>query len=168
MLTEKKKQNRISSQHASFSRNYTSGALVVTREFYGEQRTIWTHKTRLTFGRLDYKLILEPISDSELFVRLMYYKTKHGIKEPTHPLSLMCTPAESDYILRDYIFKDSLGNGTSSVVFAGEHRKTGNAVAIKKIKRTVMTSMFIKRDVAKGNYLGSHMSIAAPLITQLW
>lgn len=178
VLTTKKKQNHISSQHATFAHNYTSGALVLTvsenntvimdgKEVRNEQRTIWSPETRLTFGRLDYKLILERVSNQDHLTRLAHYKIMHGIKDAEYPMTLLSTPAETDYIHKDYIFKNPIGYGGSSIVFAGEHRKTGAAVAIKKFKRTRENSESIQQEIAMADYLGQHVSIASRLIQRL-
>ena len=171
VLTEKKKWSHISSQHAKFAHNYTSGALVLSvsennlvvvdgKEVHGEQRTIWSPETRLTFGRLDYKLVLERVDNHNHLERLTQYKLQHGITDEGFPITLMSTPAETDFIHKDYIIKNPMGWGTSSIVFAGEHRKTGAAVAIKKFKRTEDNWMFIEAEISMAYYLGDHVSFA--------
>ena len=174
LLTEKKKNDRVSSRHASLSHNFTSGALIITasdnnsnvvaingHEIVNDQCVLHGRTTSLEFGRLKYTLEVRRYDTDEHFRgQLRFYKQRHGLGDDDYPSCLLATPADSDFLTEKYIMKNPVGEGATSVVYGAIERKTGMAVAVKKVKRTERNSQAVRRDIEIANYIGQHVSLS--------
>ncbi|CAF9908191.1 MAG: hypothetical protein ALECFALPRED_004346 [Alectoria fallacina] len=156
VLTERKSHDLVFGRHARLFHNYSSGALIlhtakqsITFVDGKEVRpsiTIWSIVTHITFGNLTYRLHLHGEVESAHRSRLARYQQSHGLTVNDFPVSLLSTPAESDYIHKHYIIKNPIGHGASSTVFAGEHMKTNAVVAIKRITRNRSNAGLIEQE----------------------
>ena len=174
LLTEKKKYDRVSSRHASLSHNFTSGALIITasdnnnnavtingHEVVNDQCVLHGRTTSLEFGRLKYTLEVRRYdTDEDYRNHLKFYKQRHGLEGDDYPSCLLATPADSDFVTEKYIMKNPVGDGATSVVYGAIERKTGAAVAIKKMKRTEKNSQAVARDIEIAKYIGEHVSLS--------
>ena len=170
LLTERKKNDGVSSRHARLAHNFSSGALVITasdgngvwingEKLTDDQLVIHGRTTTLEFGRLKYRLqVYRYDSDEEFRDILNSYKHKHAIADDDYPTTLLATPAESDFLTGNYILKNVIGEGATSVVYAAYDRKSGCAVAIKKVLRSANNAKAIKRDIEIAQYIGAHVS----------
>ncbi len=176
LLTERKKHDGVSSRHARLSLNFASGALVITasdrndvcidgkEKVDGKVRVddrlvIHDNETALEFGNLKYKLYLHKYnSDGEFRFMLNAYKHKHAIADDDYPWNLMATPSNSDRVTQKYLLKNPIGEGATCVVYGALHRKSGDLVAIKKIKRTAHNAQAIEQDIQIARYIGQHVS----------
>ena len=174
LLTEKKKNDRVSSRHARLNHNFTSGALIITasdnnnnavtingHEVVNDQCVLHGRTTSLEFGRLKYTLEVRRYeTDGDFRYQLKSYKQRHGLGDDDYPSCLLATPSDSDFITEKYIMKNPVGDGATSVVYGAIERKTGMAVAIKKVKRTGRNSDAINRDIRIGQYIGEHVRLS--------
>ena len=71
-------------------------------------------------------------------------------------------PSILDYVYKDHIIRNTVGVGGNALVFGGEHRRTGTAVAVKKIRRTINNHVGTSRAIMIGTILGSHVSVVLP------
>ena len=174
LLTEKKKYSRVSSRHARLTHNFTSGALIITAsdndnnavtingtEVVKDQCVLHGRTTSLEFGRLKYTLEVRRYdTDEDYRAHLKSYKQRHGIRDNDYPSCLLATPADSDFITEKYIMKNPVGDGATSVVYGAIERKTGTAVAIKKVKRTEKNAQAVNQDIEIAKYIGEHVSLS--------
>ena len=174
LLTEKKKKAHVSSRHARLTHNFTSGALIITAsdndnnavtingtEIVNDQCVLHGRTTSLEFGRLKYTLEVRRYdTDEDYRDQLRSYKQKHGLGDDDYPSCLLATPADSDFITEKYIMKNPVGDGATSVVYGAIERKTGTAVAIKKVKRTEHNADAVRRDIQIARYIGEHVSLS--------
>ena len=170
LLTEKKNNDRVSSRHARLAHNFASGSLVITasdkkvvcingREFINDQLVIHGRTTSLEFGRLKYILEIHRYdTDVDHRAHLRSYQRKHGLGNDSYPWTLLATPADSDVILQDYIMKNPVGNGATSVVYGAVDIRSLEVVAIKKIRRTEENAQAIECDIKIARYIGKHVS----------
>lgn len=173
VLTEKKSRDGIFGRHASLFHNHSSGTLmlqlaneglaVVDGKEVRESTVICSIVTHITLGNLTYKLELDGANDEVHRGRLMDYQLTHGLNANGGPVNLLSTPAESDYIHKDYVIKNPVGHGGSSTVFAGEHIKTGRVVAIKRIIRDEDNAHLIEQEIRMADFLGFHVGFLRPL-----
>ena len=174
LLTERKKNDRVSSRHARLSHNFASGALIITasdnnnngvtingHEVVNDQFVIHGRTTSLKFGKLEYTLEVRPYdTDEDYRNQLRFYKQIHGLEHDDYPSCLLATPADSDFVTEKYIMKNPVGDGATSVVYGAIERKTGAAVAIKKVKRTARNSQAVARDIEIAEWIGEHVSLS--------
>ena len=174
LLTEKKKKARVSSRHASLNHNFASGALVITasdnnnnavtingHEIVNEQCVLHGRTTSLEFGRLKYTLEVRRYdTDEDYRAQLRFYKQRHGFGDDDYPSCLLATPADSDFVTEKYIMKNPVGDGATSVVYGAIERKTGAAVATKKVRRTERNSQVVARDIKIAQYIGEHVGLS--------
>ena len=170
LLTERKHYDGISSRHARLAHNFSSGALVITasdknvvfvngHEVVDDQRVIHGQITSLEFGQLKYALHVRRYITDEVFRRFLnLYKHEHALADDDYPSNLLATPADSDIITQNYIMKNPVGDGATSVVYAAIDKRNGHAVAIKKIRRTKRNAKAISRDISIAKYIGDHVS----------
>lgn len=173
LLTERKHYNAVSSRHARLAHNFSSGALVITasdnnvvlvngHEVVDDQRVIHGQVTSLEFGQLKYALhVRSYIPDTAFRSQLNLYKFYHAIADDDYPSNLLATPANSDIVTQDYVMKNPVGDGATSVVYAAIDKRNGLAVAIKKIRRTRRNAKAIDRDINIANYIGKHVSASS-------
>lgn len=169
VLTERKSHDNVLGRHARLFHNHSSGALmlhlakqsfaVVDGKKVSDSTIIWSDLTHITFGAPSYQLQLDGANDSAHRGRLTRYQKIHGLTVNDYPVNLLSTPAKSDYIHKDYVIKTAIGHGSSSTVFAGEHIKSGNAVAIKRITCTRQIAGPIEREIQMTAFLGRHHSL---------
>ena len=173
LLTEKKKNDRVSSRHARLTHNFASGALIITasdnngnavtingHEVVNDQCVIHGRTTSLEFGRLKYTLEVRRYdTDEDHRDHLRSYKQRHGLGDDDYPSCLLATPADSDFVTDKYIMKNPVGDGATSVVYGAIERKTGVAVAIKKVKRTERNAQAVTRDIEVARFIGEHVSL---------
>lgn len=167
VLTERKAHDLMFGRHARLFHNYSSGALVlglgdrsfavVDGKVVRDSIAIWSINTRITLGTLTYKLQLDGAPEAVHRARLIRYQHTHGLEAEDLPVSLLSTPAESDFIHKDYVIKNAVGHGGSSTVFAGEHIKTGAVVAIKRITRNHSNAGQIQQEIEMATILGRHV-----------
>ena len=181
LLTERRHHDGVSSRHARLGHDFKSGALVVTTSdnrivaIDGEdlksgesskdgedskrgQRVIHKKTTSLEFGELKYRLELRTNnSDAHFRNHLRVYKQQNGIAVADYPPILLATPAKSDLLNENYILKNPVGDGATSVVYAAYDRRNGNAVAIKKIRRTDTNAKNIEQDIMVADRIGEHV-----------
>ena len=115
--------------------------------------------TGLCFGNLRYKLILPDVTELQHRARLEQYSQTFGIKDNEIPGALMSTPAETDYVCKNYQVRNPIGEGGSCIVFAGLHKHTSAPVAVKKMQRNRNTARRIKNEIAMSEFLRGHVSI---------
>ena len=171
LLTEKKSNDRVSSRHARLAHNFASGSLVITasdkkvvcingREFINDQLVIHGRTTSLEFGRLKYILEIRRYdTDVNHRAHLRAYQRIHGLGNDNYPWTLLATPADSDVVLHDYIIKNPVGEGATSVVYGAVDIRSHEVVAIKKIRRTEHNADAIECDIATARYIGQHVSL---------
>lgn len=172
VLTERKAQDSVHGRHARLSHNYSSGALLlhvvdkslasVDGKEVRDSIMIWSSETLITFGTLSYRIQLDGAADSVHRRRLNFYQQIHGLGAQNYPVTLVSTPATSDYVHKDYLVKNPVGHGGSSTVFAAMHLKTGAVVAIKRIVRHHRNANLIEREIQMANILGRHVSLLPP------
>lgn len=170
LLTEKKKHDGVSSRHARLAHNFASGALIITasdnklvcingHEMVDYQRVIHGRTTSLEFGNLKYTLeVRQYDTDEDHRDHLTFYKQRHGLGDDDYPSNLLATPADSDLVTQNYVMKNPIGDGATSVVYAAHDRRNGRAVAIKKIRRTKRNAKAIYWNIATATYIGEHVS----------
>ena len=175
LLTERRKHDCVSSRHARLSHNFKSGALLVSasensavlvngHRLINGHRVIHGKTTSLEFGDLSYTLETRNYdADEDFRNHLRIYKQENGIEVADYPPILLATPAESDFINENYVLKNPVGDGATSVVYAAYDRRNGDAVAIKKIRRTDTNAKNIEQDLMIADRIGEHVgtSIAA-------
>ena len=169
VLTEKKEHNCILGRHARLVHDYSSGALVLKIAAQGsafvdgkevrDSIVIWSVNTLITLGTLSYNLQLDGAADIAHRGRLGLYQQAHGLVLKTYPMSLLSTPAPTDYIHKDYLIKNPVGYGDCSTVFAGMHIKTSAVVAIKRIARGDGNADEVEQEVQISAYLGVHVRL---------
>ena len=170
LLTERKKYDGVSSRHARLAHNFTSGALVITasdnnvvlingHEVVDDQRVIHGRTTSLEFGQLKYTLEVRRYdTDEDYRDHLRFYKQEHALGDDDYPSNLLATPADSDLVTQNYVMKNPVGDGATSVVYAAIDKRNGRAVAIKKIRRTQKNAKAIHQDINIADYIGEHVS----------
>ncbi len=170
LLTERKKHDGVSSRHARLAHNFASGALVITTsdnnvvwingyEVADNQRVIHGRTTSLEFGSLKYILEVRGYdADEDYRDHLSSYMRKHGLGDDDYPSILLATPADSDLVTKRYVMKNPVGEVATSVVYAAYDRRNGDAVAIKKMRRTARNASSILRDIEIAFYIGEHVS----------
>ena len=170
LLTERKTKFRVSSRHARLAHNFASGALVITvsdsspvaingYEVVDAQHVIHGRTTSLEFGDLKYSLEIRKYdTDEDYRSHLSFYKQKYGIMDDDYPWNLLATPADSDLVTQNYVLKNPVGEGSTCVVYAAHNRSNGNAVAVKKVRRTKTNAGLIKQDINISKRIGSHVS----------
>lgn len=170
LLTERKKYDSVSSRHARLAHNFASGALVITasdnnvviingHEVVDKKCVIHGTTTSLEFGQLKYRLEVRRYGkDADFREQLTLYKRDHAIADDDYPSNLLATPADSDLVTQNYVMKNPVGDGAMSVVYAAINKRNGQAVAIKKIRRTKRNAIAISRDIQIGKYIGEHVS----------
>ncbi len=173
LLTERKGYYDVSTNHALIANNFTTGSLmiyvtpnssvVVDSEEDVDQCVIWAAKTRITFGDLVYTLLRDTrTSRDEQSQRLKFYQSFYHPREESLPTVLSAMPSTTDYVYKDYVIRDIVGVGGNALVFGGEHKRTGNAVAVKKIRRTIKNHVVVSREIMIGKTLGSHVRVVLP------
>ena len=175
VLTERKAQDSVHGRHARLSHNYSSGALLlhvvdkslasVDGKEVRDSIMIWSSETLITFGTLSYRIQLDGAADSVHRRRLNFYQQIHGLGAQNYPVTLVSTPATSNYVHKDYLIKNPVGHEGSSTVFAAMHLKTGAVVAIKRIVRHHRNANLIEREIQMANILGRHVSLLPPTST---
>ena len=172
LLTERRKLNGVSSRHARLAHNFASGALVITatdnsvilingHEVVDGQRVVHGRITSLEFGSLKYTLEIRTYdADEDYRNHLRSYKQKHGIADDDYPSCLLATPADLDLVYQNYVVKNIVGHGATCVVYAAHERRNGDAVAVKRIRRTWKNAKIIKRDISITTYIGKHVSLS--------
>lgn len=179
LLTERKNYDGVSSRHARLAHNFSSGALVITasdnnvvfvngHEVVDDQRVIHGQMTSLEFGQLKYALhVRRYITDDVFRSYLNLYKHDHALADDDYPTNLLATPADSDVVTQNYVMKNPVGSGATSVVYAAINKRNGHAVAIKKIRRTKNNAKAIKRDINIAKYIGEHVSPSSKVLGNL-
>ena len=169
LLTERRKHDRVSSRHARLSHNFKSGALLISASensavlvdgyrLINGHRVIHGITTSLEFGELSYTLEIRKYeADEDFRNHLRIYKQQNNIAVADYPQILLATPAESDFINENYVLKNPVGNGATSVVYAAFDRRNGDAVAIKKIRRTNDNAPHIQQDLIIADHIGKHV-----------
>ena len=169
LLTERKSKEKVSARHAMLAHNFASGALVLSaldkkvirvdgRDVGDGQFLIHKRTTSLVFGELMYTLeVRNYVTEDQYRDHLRIYKGIHGIPDDDYPLNLRATSADCVIVLKNYILKNPVGRGATSVVYAGQMRSSGEAVAVKKITRTEKNAKAIARDIAISEYIGNHV-----------
>ena len=170
LLTERRGYHDVSANHARIVNNFTTGSVmiyatpdcsvVVDSEEDFSQYVIWAAKTRISFGDLDYNLLRDTRTGSdEQWQRLKFYQSFYHPREESLPTVLNAMPSATDYVYKDYVIRNTVGVGGNALVFAGEHKRTGTAVAVKKIRRTINNHTIVSREIMIGKLLGSHVSV---------
>lgn len=169
VLTERKRHDGILGRHAQLFHNYSSGALmlrvsdqsiaIVGGKNVRGLTAIWSITTHISFGNMTYRLDLDDATDGIHQRRLNHYRQINDLAVTDGHVSLLSTPAESDYIHKEYVIKNPVGHGASSTIFAGEHIKTGTAVAVKRMIRDRDNAGSIKQEVQMAKFLGSHVRL---------
>lgn len=169
LLTEKKRYDRVASRHARLAHSFASGALIITAldskvaingmEIVDGQRVIHGRTTSLEFGILKYILEVRTYeADEDYRDHLTSYKRKHGLDDDDYPTNLLATPADSDLVTQNYVLKNTVGYGATSVVYGAYDRRSGDVVAIKKIRRTERNAKEIQQDINIARFIGTHVS----------
>lgn len=170
LLTERTKQHSVSHNHARLFHNFASGALIISKidsdkilvnghELLERQRVIHGRTTSLEFGNLRYTLEVRKYNaDDHYRYLLKCYKGKHDIADDDYPQNMVATPSESDLVTENYVLKNPVGDGATSVVYAAHERINGKAVAVKKIRRSENNAKAIERDIQITQYIGEHVS----------
>ena len=169
LLTEKRSKAGLSARHAMLAHNFASGALVLSaldsrivrvdgHELVDGQCLIHKRTTSLIFGRFMYTLeVRKYLTDDHYRAHLEIYKAAHAIPDDDYPQNLRATSADCDIVLENYILKNPVGRGATSVVYAGQMKSSGDVVAVKKLMRTVKNARAIAQDIAISQYIGTHV-----------
>jgi len=131
-----------------------------TESFEDDQRLIQKRRTSIEIGRLKYILELEPISDEDYRTLMTSYKNEHALGSDDYPANLTVMPSEWDHTLNEYVIKNSIGHRVSGLVSAALHKKTGDAVAIKTVRRyTDRDDARLEADWTMAETIGWHENI---------
>lgn len=177
VLTERKALDCVHDHHARLSHSYSSGALLLQLEDNSsaivdgkEVRNsivMWSMDTLITFGTLSYKLILDRADNNIHRHRLGLYQQTHNLGMQIYPVNLLSTPADSDYILKNYVVKNPVtyGNSLTTSTFAAVHLKTSAVVAIKRIIVNRNTAGDTLRETEMATFLDRHVRLFQPAST---
>lgn len=151
--------------------NSISGALLIsalggpviidgTESFENDQRLIQKRRTSIEIGRLKYILELEPMSDEDYRTLMTSYRNDYALGSDGYPANLTVMPSEWDHTLNEYVIKNLIGYGVSGLVSATLHKKTGDAVAIKTVRRyTDRDDARLEADWTMAETIGWHENI---------
>lgn len=174
VLTERKALDCVHNRHARLSHNYSSGALLlqlgdnslamVDGKEVRDSIVIWSVDTLITFGTMSYKLQLDRADNDIHRLRLRLYQQAHNMRMQNYPVNLLSTPADSDYILKNYVVKNPVayGNSSTTSTFAAVHLKTSAVVAIKRIIINQYTAGDTLRETEMATVLGRHVRLFQP------
>lgn len=157
--------------HFAITHNYGSGGLMIcafglctvtldgTDSFQNNQRLLYKKRTSIEIGDLKYILAVNEFSDEEHSHLLDNYSNENQIDGGGHPVTLNATPSKLDQVTERYVIKNPIGDGVTGVVHAGLDRYTGNAVAIKRFRRTAGNASTVEYDKDMGRLIGNHPNI---------
>lgn len=124
----------------------------------GSQRVMGSVRTALAIGNLSYNLEFTGLNESNYRERLGELFTKLHPDGDIPPLSLELTPLEHHHELHGFLIHSPFASGASGVVSAGFEKSTGQAVAIKRVKRTPATVARIQLEIRIYRKIGDHVS----------
>jgi len=165
VLTETK-EDGVSPQHAWLFHSYDSGALMIevpvnikivvngTDEIRGEQRLIHKRKTSIEIGHFQYMLEVADVREREHRGFLTEYQKKNCPTVEVYPRNLIATMSDLDQVSSCYVAKNLIALGGTCAVYAGQDRRTGRAVAIKKFRRDSRNAAHVDRDREVASKIG--------------
>ncbi len=170
LLTTKKQQYRVRGKHARLTYDLLSYAFLVVADFgrsvlldgkdevRNAQRVVWSKATGVTLGDLSYKLVRTGLKEQILREQLSVLRNELGASKHEPPAYLAPTPSNDDYEYSGYIVKGVFAQGATCSVSAGLDKRTGVAVAVKKMVRNSRNFLMVKNEVEIMKSIGSHVS----------
>jgi hypothetical protein len=172
LLTLQKNKHHVHGRHARLA-HAQNGALMLivgrgktvlvngVERLDGAQRVMASVRTALTFGNLSYSLEFTGMNESGYRDKLGELFSKLYPDGDVPPMSLELTPLEHHYELHGFTIHSPFASGASGVVSAGFDKSSGQAVAIKRVKRTPATVSRIQLEIRIYKRIGDHVSAAA-------
>lgn len=172
LLAINRHTNRVRAHHARFAFELNTYAFMViadsgrgrtvllngTDEVRNSERVIWAPETGVTIGELAYKLVRTSVSEKTLREQLRMWRQVLGFSEFEPPSYLAPTPSPDDYEYNGYIIKSVFAQGSTCSVSAGIDKKSGAAVAVKKMLRNARNHKMVQNEIEVSKYVGSHVS----------
>ncbi len=124
----------------------------------GSQRVMGSVRTALAFGNLSYSLEFTGLNETSYRDKLGELFTKLHPDGDIPPMSLELTPLEHHHELHGFLIHSPFASGASGVVSAGFEKSSGQAVAIKRVKRTPATVARIQLEIQIYRKIGDHVS----------
>jgi hypothetical protein len=170
LLTLQKNKHHVHGRHARLVHAQNGALMLVVgkgkavhvngiERLEGSQRVIGSIRTALTFGNLSYNLEFTGLNESSYRERLGELFTKLHPDSDIPPMSLELTPLEHHHELHGFLIHSPFASGASGVVSAGFEKSTGQAVAIKRVKRTPATVARIQLEIRIYRRIGDHPNL---------
>lgn len=169
MLTLQRNKDHVHGRHARLM-HAQNGALMLAagkgkavivngiERLEGSQRVMGSVRTALAFGNLSYSLEFTGLNETNYRNKLGELFTKLHPDGDVPPMSLELTPLEHHHELHGFLIHSPFASGASGVVSAGFEKSTGQAVAIKRVKRTPATVARIQLEIQIYRKIGDHVS----------
>ena len=173
LLTLQKSRHHVHGRHARLV-HAPNGALMVVvgkgkavivngiERLEGSQRVMGSIRTAISFGNLSYNLEFTGLNESSYRDRLEELFTRLHPDGDVPPMSLELTPLEHHHELHGFMIHSPFASGANGVVSAGFEKSSGQAVAIKRVRRTPATVARIQLEIQIYRKIGDHVSIWLP------
>lgn len=174
LLTARRQLYRVRGRHARLAFNLQSYSLLAFADFghaillegkeelRNGQRVLWAGETAISLGELSYKLVRTTVSDSTLREQLNHWRDTIGTTSLEPPAYLAPTPSPDDYEYNGYIIKAVFAQGSTCSVSAGVDKRTGAAVAVKKMIRNGRNRDMVRNEIEVLKYLANHVGVSPP------
>ncbi|KIX92154.1 uncharacterized protein Z520_12147 [Fonsecaea multimorphosa CBS 102226] len=171
LLTLQKNRHHVHGRHARLVHHAQNGALMLVvgkgkvvlvngiERLEGSQRVLGSVRTALSFGNLSYSLEFTGLNENNYRQKLGELFTKLHPDGDVPPMSLELTPLEHHHELHGFLIHSPFASGASGVVSAGFEKSTGQAVAIKRVKRTPATVARIQLEIQIYKKIGNHRNL---------
>jgi serine/threonine protein kinase len=170
LLTAQRRQYRVAGRHARLSLHPETAVLLLTvdngrvvilngqEELRNGSRAICTLSTGIMIGDLAYKLVYTELDDDLFREQLSTARIETGQTGLAPPATLATTPSNTDQEYQGYIIQSPFAYGTEAIVSAGIDRRTGEAVAVKKVQRKQANTFRIRAELELMKTLKPHVS----------
>lgn len=170
LLTLEKNKHHVHGRHARLVHHSQNGALMLAvgigkavlvngiERLEGSQRVLGSVRTALSFGNLSYNLEFTGLNENSYREKLGDLFTKLHPDSDIPPMSLELTPLEHHHELHGFMIHSPFASGASGVVSAGFEKSSGQAVAVKRVKRTPATVARIQLEIQIYKKIGDHVS----------
>lgn len=126
----------------------------------GAPRAIASVCTGLSLGDLAYTFEFTQLSEATYRSQLQRILKATNDSEGEPRMALEITPSEKHYEYEGYLIQTPFASGGHGIVSAGYEKSTGEAVAIKRLKRTEKSVARIQLEVRIYKQVGDHVSIS--------
>lgn len=170
LLTLEKGKHHVHGRHARLVHHLQNGVLMLVvgkgkvvlvngiERLAGSQRVLGSVRTALSIGDLSYNLEFTGMNETRYREQLGDLFAKLHPDNDIPPLSLELTPLEHHHELHGFWIHSPFASGASGVISAGFDKASGQAVAIKRVKRTPATVARIQLEVQIYRKIGDHVS----------